>query len=76
MPMSGSGMKGLIKTKIEALPAFSGEGSIVFTRDDVLGAICDGIVEYIQTNAEVDSTGEVVDGAGAGGQVISTGDII
>lgn len=75
MAMTGSGMKAAVEAKIAALAAMSGGGNISFIRDDVLEALCEGIVEYIQANAVVPSTGLVTSGVGAGGSVTATGTV-
>ena len=77
MPMTGSGMAAAIKAKIEAVDDYPTDGHHAnFIRDDVLQAFCEGVVQYIQQNAEVDSTGTVTSGTGAGGGVTTTGDIL
>lgn len=76
MPLSSSGMKTLIKTKIEAIANYPQAGqSPVFVDDRILQAICEGIVEHIQANAVVPSTGTVLTGPGAGGSVSTTGTV-
>lgn len=75
MAMTGSGMKSLVKSKIEALTAESGGGNIQFVRDDILEALCEGIVEYIQAHAVVPAAGTVNTGPGAGGAVTTTGTV-
>ncbi len=76
MPLSSSGMKSLIKTKIEAISNYPTTGqSPVFIDDRILQAICEGIVEHITANAVVPSTGIVTTGAGAGGSVTATGTV-
>lgn len=77
MPMTGNGMAAAVKAKIESLTDFPSTGQTAnFIRDDVLQAFCQGVVEYIQGNAEVDSTGSVTSGAGAGGSVVATGNVL
>lgn len=77
MPMTGNGMAAAIKAKIEAVNDYPKDGEHAnFIRDDVLQAFCQGVVEYIQGNAEVDSTGTVNSGSGAGGAVTTVGDIL
>ena len=75
MPMTGAGMKSLVKSKIEALSAESGGGNIVFVRDDILEALCEGIVQYIQANAVVPAAGTVNSGPGSGGAVTTVGTV-
>ncbi len=46
MAMTGAGMKAVVKAKLEAKQQ-------VFLDDTILQALCEGIVEYIQANAQV-----------------------
>jgi hypothetical protein len=76
MAMTGDAMAAMVKTKIEALTDFPATGqSPVFADDRVLKAFCQGIVEYIQANAVVPSTGLVTSGPGSGGAVTATGTV-
>lgn len=72
MSLSASGMKSLIKSKIEAISDFPDGGiSPTFADDRVLQALCEGIVEHIQGNAVVSTTGSDPQG----GIVSSTGTV-
>jgi len=72
MSMTDAGMSAAIKSAIEGNygPA---------TDDAKLQKFCDAlgkaIVEYIQGNAVVNSTGTVTTGVGAGGAVVATGTV-
>lgn len=67
MALNGDTLKGLIKTKIEALNNFPVAGqSPVFIDDRVLGAIAEAIVEHITTDAQLAGTAAVASGSSAG----------
>lgn len=75
MSMTGAGLASAVQAAIQALPAEEGSGNIQFIRTDILNAFCTAIVEYIQANAAVASTGTVTSGEGAGGSVTTTGEV-
>jgi hypothetical protein len=72
MAMTGAGLAALRKSKIIA--AF-GPATNDSQLDAWLLADSEAIVEYIQANADVSSTGTVLTGPGAGGAVSTTGTV-
>jgi len=76
MALSASGMKSLIKSKIEAISNYpQSPDSPVFADERILQALCEGIVEHITGNAVVPSTGTVTTGPGSGGAVVASGTV-
>lgn len=72
MAMTGAGLAALRKSKVTAI---FGSPTDEAQLDDWLLADSEAIVEYIQNNAEVTSTGLVTSGPGAGGDVQTTGEV-
>lgn len=66
MSLSSASLKGRIKTKIQAFFDIQ-EDTLL---DEFCQAIAEGVVEEIQTNAQV--SGTVTSGAGNGGSVTGT----
>lgn len=72
MAMTGAGLAAARKAKItSSFGAPTNEAQL----DDWLLADSEAIVEYVQANAEVMSTGTVLSGPGAGGDVETTGEV-
>lgn len=72
MAMTGAGLAALRKSKVTAIfGAPTDEAQL----DDWLLADSEAIVEYIQASAEVTSTGTVLSGPGAGGDVATDGTV-
>lgn len=58
MAMDESAMAALVKANIQALPSFPKSGSTAnFIRDDVLVAICKGVIDHIKAAMVVTSSG-------------------
>jgi hypothetical protein len=78
MPMTGPGLTTFVKGKITSKnPAF--DPNIGTDMDWLIEAICEGVVEYIQANAQVNTTvavasvGGVTTGPSASGPGTGTG---
>lgn len=70
MALSETGMAALVKANVEAISNFPNPGqSPTFVRDDILVAICKGIIDHIKANGLVTTTGV------AGGAATRTGTI-
>lgn len=70
MALSETGMAALVKANIQALSNYPNPGeSPVFVRDDILVAICKGIIDHLKANGVVTTTGV------AAGAVTRTGTI-
>jgi len=77
MAMSEAAMAALIKANIGALSNWPKTGqSPVFIRDDILIAICKGIIDHIKAAQTVASTGTVTSGSGSGGAVVAASTVI
>ena len=72
MPLTKASMSTSIKTEIEGLYGTPDDPSLLQKFCD---ALAKAIVENIQANALVSTTGTVTSGAGAGGGVTSTGTV-
>ena len=69
MALTETGMAALVKANIQALNNLPNTGqSPVFVRDDILQAICKGIIDHIKAEMEVTSSGADPQG----GSVVST----
>lgn len=72
MPLTQASLSGKLKTEIENLygPADNNQ-----RLQDFCDAVAKAVVEEIQTNAVVNTTGTVTSGVGAGGSTVATGTV-